>query len=73
MTHAFVRLDLDVVAAPNELPLWEIDSMALYDLFRQGLRLLLLDWDVCKREFRLLRMWDCGCSVGGCRAYGMAM
>jgi hypothetical protein len=54
--HTSVGLYLYVVAAPNELSLRETDSMALHDLFRQGLWCLVLNWGICERELRPLVM-----------------
>lgn len=48
--HAPVRLNLHIVAASNDLALWQPDGVCLNDLFRQGLWCLCLGEDVGKGE-----------------------
>ena len=38
MSHTVCWRQTDIISAPDELSLGETDGIALYDLFRQGLR-----------------------------------
>lgn len=59
MSHAPVRFNLHIVAASNDLALWQSDRVGLNDLFCQGLWCLGLGENIGKGELDALGRRGC--------------